>query len=123
MLELLLAATVLGTAPAPDTVLDLRRGDRVVLENLSGEIVVRAWDRDQLELSGSDDEISLIVSRSGSTVRVTRDDRKGRRRSVEAMLRLPAWVDLEAGGHSLDLRVRGINGRIEVNTEIGRAHV
>ena len=104
---------------APDTVLALRRGDRVVLENLSGEVTVRSWDRDELELRGEDEEISLMVRRSGSTVRITRDDRKGRRRSVEAALRLPAWVDFVASGRSLDLRVEGIDGRVEVNTVSG----
>jgi hypothetical protein len=130
MLHLALAAAVLTAsppsasatsfvAPPPDTVVDLRRGDRVVLENLSGDVVVRGWERDQLELRGEDDEITLMVRRSGSTVRVTRDDRKGRRRAVDAAVRLPVWVDVEVSGRSLDLRVEGIDGRLEVNAVSG----
>ncbi len=113
LLGLAVAMTVAAAAPS-DTIVVLERGDRVVLENISGEISVRTWGRDELEVRGEDEETPLMVRRSGSTVRITRDDRKGRRRSVEASVRLPAWVDLEIGGNSLDLWVDGVNGRLEV---------
>lgn len=121
MLEsLLVAAFMLGGAPTPtDTVVELRRGDRVVLESLSGEISVRTWERDRLELRGEDDEVGLLVRRSGSTVRIMNDDSKGRRRSVEASIRLPSWVDLSVGGSSLDIWIDGVDGRIEVSNVSG----
>lgn len=113
-------AAGLGWDSVPtDTVVALRPGDRIVLENLSGEISVGAWDRDELEVRGDDEEMALIVQRSGSTVRIVRDDRKGRRRSVEASLRVPAWVDLEIGGPSLDVWVEGLDGRLEIMSVSG----
>jgi hypothetical protein len=115
-----LAAGIAALSAMPtDTVVELSRGDRVILENLTGEISVRAWDRDELELQGEEGEMPLVVRRSGSTVRITRDDRKGRRRSVEASVRVPAWVDVEIGGPSLDVWVDGIDGRLEVNSVSG----
>lgn len=120
-----LALAVALAAPAPpatvpaDTLLELRRGDRIVLENLRGEVSVVAWGRDALEILGEDGEPGLIVRRSGSTVLVGHDDRKGRRGHVEAALRVPAWVDLEAGGPSLELRVDGVDGRIVVRNVSG----
>ena len=120
MLDILLVASaVLAPAAQADTVVELRRGDRVVLENLVGEISVETWGRDELELRGRDDEMPLIVRRSGSTVRVTRDDRKGRSRSVEASIRVPTWIDLEASGRSLDLWIEGIEGRLSVSNLSG----
>jgi DUF4097 and DUF4098 domain-containing protein YvlB len=110
----------LGPDVAPtDTVVALRPGDRIVLENLSGEISVGAWDRDELEVRGEDDEMALMVRRSGSTVRIARDDRKGRRRSVDVSVRVPAWVDFEIGGPSLDVSVKGLDGRLDVMSVSG----
>lgn len=102
-----------------DTVVELRRGDRLVLEDLNGEVSVEAWGRDQLEVRTDDSDAGLIVRRMGSTVRITRDDRKGRRRSIEAAIRVPAWVDLDAGGRSLDLWVDGVEGSINVSNVSG----
>lgn len=110
-------------APTADTLLELRRGDRIVLENLEGDISVGTWERDMLEVRGLDDEVGLVVRRSGSTVRITHDDRKGPRRSTEAFVRVPAWIDLEARGSSLDLRVDGIGGHIVVSTVRGDVEV
>ncbi len=123
-LELVLAALMSATHPGPeavpgDTVIVLRPGDRLVLENLSGEISVGAWERDELEVQGDEDDMALMVWRSGSTVRVVRDDRKGRRRSVDAAVRRPAWADVEIGGPSLDVRVEGMSGRVEVMSVSG----
>ena len=129
MLDLLLVAAALvggpvsakvAVSPHPaDTIVDVRRGDRVILENLDGEISVRTWDRDRLEIRGEDHGSSLIVRRSGSTLRIVRDDRKGRRRSVEATIRLPAWVDVEVTGVTLDVTIGGLDGRVEVGNVSG----
>lgn len=117
------ATTTVGTvetqAAVRDTVVPIRPGDRVVLENLVGRISVGTWDRDEMEVRSEDDGSPLVVRRSGSTVLVTPDDRKGRRRSVEASVRLPAHVDLHVGGRSLDLTVEGVEGRIEVDNVNG----
>ena len=91
MFELLLTATLLTSAPASDTTVAMSRGDRVVLENLSGEISVRAWDRDELRIRGFDDEDErgLVARRSGGVVRLAVEGRRnrGRPRAVEARRR------------------------------------
>ena len=108
-----------GAALATDTIVTVERGDRIVLQNLSGEILVRAWDRDEVEIRGEDEEMALIVRSSGGTVRVSRDDRKGRRRSVEASIRVPVWADLEVNGRTLDIAIEGVGGRLAVNSVSG----
>lgn len=131
MTTLLLLASLLAAGPAPasasdvavqapgDTVVQIRPGDRVLLENVVGRIAVSAWGRAEMEVRGDSDESSLVVRRSGSTVRVLRDDSKGRRRSVDASIRLPANVDLTVRGRSLDLVVEGLAGRLEVDNVDG----
>ena len=65
---LLLSAALIGAAgpSAPDTIVELRRGDRIVLENLNGELSVGAWDRDELQILGTDGQAAMRVVRSGS---------------------------------------------------------
>ncbi len=115
----LLALTISGASAPTDTLVDLRAGDRIVLENLSGEISITTWNRDQVEVRGRDNDLPILVQRSGSTVTISRDARKGRRRSIEGSIRLPAWVDLQAGGRSLDLWIDGVDGRIDVSNVSG----
>ena len=111
-------------APPADTVVAVRPGDRVVLQNLAGEISVEAWGRSEMEVRTDRGPSALAVRRSGSTVVVEPDTQKGRRfRSVEASIRLPASVDLQVSGRSLDLFVQGVDGRIEVNNVSGDVRV
>ena len=58
LLGVAVAMTVAAAAPS-DTIVGLERGDRVVLENISGEISVRTWGRDELEVRGEDEETPL----------------------------------------------------------------
>ena len=81
MISALLASAMLATAAmAADTVVDLSRGDRVVLENIVGEVRVVTWDRDELQVQTTDDGRSaLAVQRSGSRVELRPDDSIGTR--------------------------------------------
>lgn len=115
-----LPGTSAGLVATPaDTVVQIRAGDRVVIQNLAGRVSVRTWGRQEMEVRTDDDGSGITVRRSGSTVRISPDDQKGRHRSVEAAIRLPASVDLQVDGRSLDLDVEGMSGRIDVNNVSG----
>jgi len=117
---MLLVAAMIGAGHVPaDTVVELARGDRILIEGFSGGISIEAWERDALQIREDDGEGSLVVDRSGRTVRVIRDDRKGRRRSVDATLRVPAWADVEIRGRSLDVQARGLGGHLQVRNVDG----
>ena len=125
MIPILLASAVLATAPmAADTLVDLSRGDRVVLENIAGEVRVMTWNRDELEIRNTDDGGSVLeVRRSGSRLQLRPDDSKGRRRGVEVEIRVPSWVALAISGRSLDVRVSGIGGAVVIATVRGDVRV
>ncbi len=125
MVPILLASAVLAVTPmVADTVVDLSRGDRVVLEDIVGEVRVVAWDRDQLQIRNTDDGGSVLeVRRSGSRVELRPDDSKGRRRGVEVEIRLPSWVALSISGRSLDVHVSGLGGALLIATVRGDVRV
>ena len=120
MLEaLLVAASVTVTPPPMDTIVPMRRGDRIVIENLSGDIVVEGWTRDQLEIVTEDREARMRVARRGAVLEIGPDEGRRRRRSVDARIRIPVWADLEVGGLSLDISIRGVDGVLDIGTVSG----
>jgi hypothetical protein len=121
MLGMLMAGWLLaaGAAP-PDTAMDLRRGDRVVLENLSGSVEVRTWERPALSVEDAGSEArGVTVRREGGRVVVGPGDRKGRGLAVVVRLRVPAWASLEIQGRELDVDVSGTAADLTVRTVEG----
>lgn len=115
MIPVLVLAATLGLGPqVVETALELQPEDRVVVENVTGELSVVGWERDRLEVGGENAE--LLLERSGSRVRVTT---AGRPRSVEAILRVPTWAEVEVRSPDLDVSVRGLRGALEVRNVRG----
>ncbi len=118
----MLAGWIVSAAlSAPDTIIELRRGDRVVVEGLSGEVVVEAWSRSAMEVGG--EALGLSVSRSGNRIRIVPGDPKSRGLDVEATLRLPEWVDVDIQGRSLGVAVSGMRGEVKVRNVSGDIRV
>jgi hypothetical protein len=116
-LVLALASTVQA-----DTTLAVNRGDRLVLEGISGIVAITAWDRDQLEVRSATGSAPLTVRRTGATLQVENDGAR-RRRSLDAVIRVPPWVDVEVGGSALDLSTTGIDGSLRVANVSGDVQI
>lgn len=115
---LFLSVLALGSAvPAQDTLVDLRRGDTVVLEDLSGRVSVESWDRPFLRVESQDrDPGTMDLRRSGD--RLVAVPRKGRSavEELEVSLVVPSWINLEISGRELEVRVEGLQGGVVVRT-------
>lgn len=116
MFELLLAVLALGPAlSVQDTIIPVGAGDRLFLGELSGNLEVEAWSRDEIRAEAEDEEALLfLVSRAGSRIELIPRDRKERRRSEDLRLWVPSWMDLEISGRELDVSVHGVGGRVMV---------
>lgn len=120
MLLLLGATTSAAWVPTPaDTIVELRRGDRIVIQGISGDLVVVGGSGDELEVRSMDSADGLAVRRSGSEVRLVRPDVRGRRRRVDATIRVPRWATLEIGGLELELTVTGVDGDLRMGNVSG----
>jgi hypothetical protein len=117
---LLTAWLVSGATASADTTVELRRGDRIVVEGVSGALRVETWDRAALDIRGEDeDPIGVHASRAGDRVVLTAADRKRRGFDVDAVLRVPDWVDLEVQGRSVDVWISGTAGSVQVRNVSG----
>jgi hypothetical protein len=121
---LLTSLALLGGAARPDTTVTLRRGDRVQIRGLEGELQVRVWDRAEMEVTGEDRSAGGVrVSRDGSRVLVGPEGRTGRREDVVMTLRVPSWAALDVQGLELDVDVSGTGGQVSVRNVSGDIHV
>lgn len=121
MNALLVAGWLLASgAGIPDTTVVVQRGDRVVVENLSGAIRVTAWDRGELRVRGYGERIESVgVYRRGDDLVVGVTDPKGRGRDVEVEVSLPAWAALSIRGREVDVVVEGTASELQVQVVEG----
>jgi len=112
-----------GRGPVADTIVEMSRGDRVTLENLSGAVEIEAWERETLEVRSRDRGNAFGVRRSGADLRVVTPDRDGRRRRIDAVIRVPRWAEVAIEGVDLDVRVTGSAGAVRVRVVTGDVRV
>lgn len=131
-LALVLAASVLPSAPAravamatahlsaPDTTVPARRGDRLVVENFSGRVLVEVGEEAEVRLFGpAGRRVDQRLVRRGSRLSVEASRRHEGRRDMDAVLRVPRWMDVMVRGRDLDVDIRELEGRVEVRNVEG----
>ena len=109
-----------GVAGIADTVLSVGRGDVLRIENFSGELLVRSWNRSEVNIEFDDRRDSdLEISQRAGVVEVRPSLRKGRDRNHEYVVSVPPWLPVEVRGGELDVRAEGLGARLEVTTRDG----
>ena len=87
----LLAGAAVPAASVADTTVELRRGDRVVVERFTGELSVESWSRSSLSVAGDADDVRGVA--------VTRSSHHSRARaSVGLIHRMPAGFSRSRSG-------------------------
>ncbi len=141
MLKSLFALALLGTATvaaaggAINERHPLNAGGQLSVKNLAGSIEVKAWDRNEVQLSGwlGEDveklEVSGDASRLSIEVRYPRKMRGGVE-DTQLQLQVPVGVTLDLEAVSADVRVSGTRGPVkassvsgDVSLDVGSARV
>lgn len=114
--QLLVAALALGGSVQADTVIAVSRDVRLDVENFRGEVVIRAWGRDEVRVEADLERGQrLDVVRTGSVLRArARPD--GRVREVDFEIAVPRWMDVRVQGNQVDVSVEGTEGEVTVET-------
>ena len=112
---------LLAISPLPaDTLVSVRRGDIVVIQNFSGDLDVRTWDRSEVSIEFEERRGAPInIDRTGGRVEVTASGRKGRDRHRSYIVSVPAWLEVEIRGRELNVRVEGLEAGLNVTTRDG----
>lgn len=120
MIAMLLAGALLAAPPVSDTTLSVRRGDVILIQNFSGSLDVRTWDRSEVDIEFRESKgVRFDVTRGGGRVEVRVADRKGRDRNREYVITVPTWLEMEIRGRDLDVTVTGLEAGLKVTSQEG----
>ncbi|MFQ5704839.1 MAG: DUF4097 domain-containing protein [Gemmatimonadales bacterium] len=121
MTTLLAASLVSMTlAQETDTVFAIPKGSRLDIENFSGEVVVRTWNRNEMRLVADHSSRTVIeIDVHGRRVELKARARRGAPTAVDYEITVPAQIDISIGGTFTDTDIEGAEGEISVETVQG----
>lgn len=120
------ALSAAALVPQTDTIVQANGASRLDLESFQGEVVVRTWDRDAVQVRADHTEsLNIEIGRSGQTIRVGVDIEQATdlARPVDFDLTVPRSMDLTISGIFLDVDISESQGSIEVVTTTGQVTV
>jgi len=98
-----------------DTLLQVQRGDRLVLPGAEGVLEVRTWNRSEVEIRAEGEGSgNVLLTRSGSRVELSVRDRRGRTWDEDLSITLPPWMGLEMTGQEFEATITGLAGGVTV---------
>jgi DUF4097 and DUF4098 domain-containing protein YvlB len=104
-----------------DTTFAFDRRGTVTLAVGSGEIVVRAWNRDQVQVRARSER--SVVRMDATSTRLTLDIARPRGGDTRFEVTVPAGVRVSARATSGDISISGTRGGVEARTQSGDLHV
>jgi DUF4097 and DUF4098 domain-containing protein YvlB len=114
--QLMVAALTLAAPARTDTIVPVDQDTRLEVENFRGEVVVRAWGRDQVSVEADlDRDEGLDVVRTGTVLRV-RPRRSGGIEEADFVISVPRWMDVRVEGNQVDVEITGTQGEVSVET-------
>jgi hypothetical protein len=119
------ALLLVSLAQSNDTTFAVDPNARLELTNQEGSIVVRTWDRDEVNVrTGRRDGGRIEIRRSGGTVRI--DVSRGRwddDDEIDYRLTVPASMALDLRGSDTEVRVEGTTGEVNIDVHEGDVFV
>lgn len=96
----------------------------VEIRNVAGSITVSGWDREEVRVTGTLDRDveELAIDRSGPRTRIEvrpPGNRGGRDVAADLEIRVPRGSDVTASGVSAPIRVRDVDGELDLKTVSG----
>ncbi len=117
-LTLALGAPALAAQNTLDTTLAARAGTRLSVNNMTGEIVVRSWDRAQVRIVAEYDRAQIEVDERPGRIGVRTTHRRSNS-DVEFTITVPNGTAVEISGVATDADLDGVCGEVAVNTVSG----
>jgi DUF4097 and DUF4098 domain-containing protein YvlB len=119
---LALGAPALRAQNTLDTTLAARAGTRLSVSNMSGEVVVRAWDRAQVRVVAEYDRARVEVDDAGGRISI-RTVARHSDADVSYTVTVPNGTAVEVNGVSSDVTLAGVCGETNVNSVSGDVDV
>jgi DUF4097 and DUF4098 domain-containing protein YvlB len=120
MITATLLAATMAAAPLQqiDTTFGVRGESRLSIENMTGNVIVRGWDRDEMRVRASTGR-GVEIDAGGSAVRIESGFRWGGNQRVDYEISMPARFAIDVEGINLSVEGDGISGDITIETVNG----
>jgi DUF4097 and DUF4098 domain-containing protein YvlB len=120
----LVAGALALTGVQTDTSVTVVRGQRLEINAYSGEIIVNAWNRNMVRVQASPTSSDRVEITSTSTaVSIRTQGRRGPPSEVELTISAPPWMALTLAGVHTNVKVRGCQAPVTVETVEGEVVV
>ena len=126
LLALAIGAPTTGQAIAAptDQTVPVQKGTKLDLTSAAGDIIVKVWDRDSVRIEAEHSTRETVEVRSGDqTLSIRSRSSRGRSRSVDYSLTVPAWMAISIRGTYADVTVDGVGADVSVETNGGDIRV
>jgi DUF4097 and DUF4098 domain-containing protein YvlB len=125
LLTLVTATVALAAAPQQfDTTVNVGRGQRLDINAYSGQISVRAWNRNAVRVEAPTSERDRVeLSSSATTVSVRTQGRRGPPEDIALRISAPPWMALSLSGVNTSMSVQGIRAPVTAETVEGDVEV
>lgn len=117
-------AAALAAAPQTDTTFSVQPGARLEVNNMGGEIAVRAWDRNEVRIQAEHSSRTRVdVRNTGSVVTVRAGSGYGPANIVDYRITVPASMALDLSGMHTDIDVQGTQAEVKAQTVQGEVSI
>jgi hypothetical protein len=107
-----------------DTVLRVGPGMTLALTNLSGDIVVQGWNRNDVHIQADHDRSDrLVTDVKDGQLRLSVRSREGQPADVDWNLTVPVWLPLEISGIESAITVTGLRASVRAQSMRGDVRV
>jgi hypothetical protein len=123
MLITLLLGSLAMVAPQQrtDTTIPVTQGTRLELSNPGGEIIIRAWDRNAVQIKAQHNSRTFVtIKNNGSVLEISADSRRGPANIVDYEISAPAWMPLSLDGMYSDMTIEGTRAEVKAETLNGK---
>ncbi|MGH9314444.1 MAG: DUF4097 family beta strand repeat-containing protein [Vicinamibacterales bacterium] len=106
-------------SPATDQTVPVQKGQRLQVQNFAGEVVVKAWNKDELRVVADHDSRAKVNIRSGGVEIHVSANRSGAPGSVAYTISVPTWLPVRIGGTYNFVSIEGTQSDVTVETTRG----
>ncbi len=105
--------------PATDQTVPVQKGQRLQVQNFAGEVLVKAWNKDELRVVADHDSRAKVnVRTEGVEINVSAS-RSGAPGSVDYTISVPAWLPVRVNGTYNFVSIEGTQSDVSVETTRG----
>ena len=123
-LSLLLGSLAIAAPQQLDTLIPVVAGTRLEIDNSGGEIIIRAWDRNAVQVKARHASRTRVTIRhSGSVLALSAESQRGPANIVDYEISAPAWMALSLDGMYSDMVIEGTRGEVKAETLNGNISV